>query len=367
MEHTGCLSIAITFIWLDRISRFRRIALRTLLFLMDMVNSTLMFSFSCCYISLDRHNFPSMTHFLLPCSIIHISHHMECIFMSENIFSKICLISSLPISACFHTYLWPHVHFLPVLRSLFSDKLASSLQTRRRPVRFLPSSPVCLDAFMPPSRIWHTLILSCGGILYRLHFLLRFSNCSAATVDPSHRHVGIIYVNRNSPAELSHACRHVYALHLFRVCGTSWGGKHVVRLCNGIGACWPVFLDRHSIPVVCTEAFSIFDHSYLIIRVLRFLCFHAPFLSTSWSTFGHVLSRGYVSMSILFPRIGDSMTIFAPASIFGSAVILLTLYLRLKLFVTVSLRWYRLWHLAAVVGFCSIFLPTKIYLHDYIM
>jgi len=108
-----------------------------------MVNSTLMFSFSCCYISLDRHNFPSMTHFLLPCSIIHISHHMECIFMSENIFSKICLISSLPISACFHTYLWPHVHFLPVLRSLFSDKLASSLQTRR-PVRFLPLSSVYL-------------------------------------------------------------------------------------------------------------------------------------------------------------------------------------------------------------------------------
>ena len=56
---------------------------------------------------------------------------------------------------------------------------------------------------------------------------------------------------------------------------------------------------------------------------------------------------------------------FAPASIFGSAVILLTLYLCLKLFVAVSLRWYRLWHLAAVVGFCSIFLPTKIYPHDY--
>src|SRR5467141_787720 len=64
-----------------------------LLFLIDTVNSTLLFSFSCCYISLDRHNFPSTTHFLLP-----------------------CLISFLPISACFHRYLWPHVHFLPVLR-----------------------------------------------------------------------------------------------------------------------------------------------------------------------------------------------------------------------------------------------------------
>ena len=41
------------------------------------------------------------------------------------------------------------------------------------------------------------------------------------TVDPSHRHVGIIHVKCNSPAELFHACRHVYTLHLFRVCGTS--------------------------------------------------------------------------------------------------------------------------------------------------
>jgi hypothetical protein len=237
--------------------------------------------------------------------------------MSENIFSKLCLISSLPISACFYTYMSIFCPFYAVmiLASLFSDKLASSLQTRR-PVRFLLLSPVYLYAFMPPSRIWHALFLSCGGVLYRLHFLQRFSNCSATTVDPSHRHVGIVYVNRNSPAELFHACRHVYALHLFRVCGTSWGGKHVVRLCNKNGACWPVFLDRHSIPVVCAEAFSMFDHSYLIIRVLRFLCFHAPFLSTSWSIFGHVLSRGYVSMPILFPRIGDSLhniPIFAPA------------------------------------------------------
>ena len=196
--------------------------------------------------------------------------------MSENIFSKLCLISSLPISACFYTYMSIFCPFYAVmiLASLFSDKLASSLQTRR-PVRFLLLSPVYLYAFMPPSRIWHALFLSCGGVLYRLHFLQRFSNCSATTVDPSHRHVGIVYVNRNSPAELFHACRHVYALHLFRVCGTSWGGKHVVRLCNKNGACWPVFLDRHSIPVVCAEAFSMFDHSYLIIRVLRFLCFHA--------------------------------------------------------------------------------------------
>jgi hypothetical protein len=34
-------------------------------------------------------------------------HHMECIFMSENIFSELCLISFLPIFACFHRYLWP--------------------------------------------------------------------------------------------------------------------------------------------------------------------------------------------------------------------------------------------------------------------
>jgi len=80
---------------------YSHIALPTLLFLIDIVNSTLMFSFSCCYIFLDRHNFPSTAHFLLPYSIIHISHHMECIFMSENIFSKLCLISFLPISACF--------------------------------------------------------------------------------------------------------------------------------------------------------------------------------------------------------------------------------------------------------------------------
>jgi len=50
------------------------------LFLIHMVNSTLMFPFSCCYVSLDRHNIPSMpsmSQFLLPCPIIHISHHME--------------------------------------------------------------------------------------------------------------------------------------------------------------------------------------------------------------------------------------------------------------------------------------------------
>jgi len=91
----------------------------TSLFLIDFMYGSfnfLMFSFSCCYFSLDRQNFPSMAPFLLPCSIVHISHHMECIFMSKNIFSKLCLISYLSISACFHTYLWPHVHFLPVLR-----------------------------------------------------------------------------------------------------------------------------------------------------------------------------------------------------------------------------------------------------------
>jgi hypothetical protein len=43
-----------------------------------------------------------------------------------------------------------------ILASLFSDKLASLLQTQRRPVRFLPLSPVYIYAFMP-SRIWHAL------------------------------------------------------------------------------------------------------------------------------------------------------------------------------------------------------------------
>ncbi len=85
---------------------------------------------------------------------------------------------------------------------------------------------------MPPSRIWHALFLSCRDVLYRLPFFQRFSNRSAATVDTSHLHVGIIYVTCNSPAELFHACRHVYTLHLFRVCVTSWGGKRVVRLSN---------------------------------------------------------------------------------------------------------------------------------------
>jgi hypothetical protein len=113
------------------------------LFLIDVVNSTLLFSFSCCYISLDRHNFPSAAHFLLPCSIIHISHHMH------------CLISFLPISACFHRSMSIFCPFYAVmiLASLFSDKLASSLQTRRRPVRILPLSPIYLYAFMPPSRL----------------------------------------------------------------------------------------------------------------------------------------------------------------------------------------------------------------------
>jgi hypothetical protein len=177
------------------------------LFLIDVVNSTLLFSFSCCYISLDRHNFPSAAHFLLPCSIIHISHHMD------------CLISFLPISACFHRSMSIFCPFYAVmiLASLFSDKLASSLQTRRRPVRILPLSP----SIFTLSCLLHALILSCGGVLYRLHFLQRFSNCSAATVNPSRRHVGFIYVNCSSPVELFHACRHVYALHLFLICGTS--------------------------------------------------------------------------------------------------------------------------------------------------
>ena len=47
------------------------------------------------------------------------------------------------ISACFHRY-GPMSIFCPfyavmILASLFSDELVSSLQTRRRPVRFEPS------------------------------------------------------------------------------------------------------------------------------------------------------------------------------------------------------------------------------------
>jgi hypothetical protein len=115
------------------------------IFLIDMVNSTLLFSFSCCYISLDRHNF---AHFLLPCSIIHISHHVEYIFMSENIFSKLCFISFLPIDTYGPMSVFCPFYSVMILASLLSDKLASC-----RPVRFLPLSPVYLYAFMPPSRI----------------------------------------------------------------------------------------------------------------------------------------------------------------------------------------------------------------------
>jgi len=61
-------------------------------------------------------------------------------------------------------------------------------------------------------------------------------------------------------------------------------------------------IDTPSFPIDCAEAFSIFDHSYLIIRVLQFLRFHAPFLSTSRSIFEHVYPRSYLSMPILFPR-----------------------------------------------------------------
>ncbi len=123
-----------------------------------------------------------------------------------------------------------HCSFRLILIDLSVD-LLSSLQIRRRPVRFLPLTPVYLYASMPPSRIWHAFFLSCRDVLYWLPFFQRFSNRSAATVDPSHLHVGIIYVTCNSPAELFHACRHVYTLHLFRVCVTSWG-KRVVRLSN---------------------------------------------------------------------------------------------------------------------------------------
>src|ERR1700740_2834155 len=79
-------------------------------------------------------------------------------------------------------------------------------------------------------------------------------------------------------------------------------------------------IDTLSFPVDCAEAFSMFDHSYLIIHVLRFPRFHAPFLSTSRSIFrsifDHVYSRRYLSMPVLF-RFGSiySIPIFAPASL----------------------------------------------------
>jgi hypothetical protein len=76
-------------------------------------------------------------------------------------------------------------------------------------------------------------------------------------------------------------------------------------------------IDTLSFPVDCAEAFSKLYHSYLTIRVLQFLRFHAPFLSTSRLIFEHVYSRRYLSMPILFPRIGPtySIPIFAPASL----------------------------------------------------
>jgi hypothetical protein len=75
-------------------------------------------------------------------------------------------------------------------------------------------------------------------------------------------------------------------------------------------------IDTLSFPVDCAEAFSMFDHSYLIIHVLQFPRFHAPFLSTSRSIFEHVYSRRYLSMPVLF-RFGNiySIPIFAPASL----------------------------------------------------
>ena len=86
-------------------------------------------------------------------------------------------------------------------------------------------------------------------------------------------------------------------------------------------SCWPIFLDRHGIPVVCAEAFSVFDHSYFIIRVLRFLYFHAPFLSTS----DRPLGMSY--LTVTFPCrsffLGSGIvwpTIFAPASIFSTCL-----------------------------------------------
>ena len=179
-----------------------------------------------------------------------------------------------------------------ILASLFSDKLASSLQTRRRPVRFLPLSPVYLYAFMPPSRIWHALFLSCGGVLYRLHFLQRFSNCPAATVDPSHHHVGIIYVNRNSPAELFHACRHVYSLHLFRVCGTSWGGKHVVRLTGHVD---PFSLIDIAFP---SSARKPFPYSIILI-LLSVFCGFSVFMLHSYRPLDRPLGMSY--LAVTFP------------------------------------------------------------------
>ena len=98
----------------------------------------------------------------------------------------------------------------------------------------------------------------------------------------------------------------------FSYCGIPLVGSNLIFPFS----CWPVFLAL-SFPVDCAEAFSMFDHSYLNICVSQFLRFHALFLSTSPSIFGHVYSRGYVSMPILFPRIGDRyiIPIFAPASL----------------------------------------------------
>jgi len=140
-------------------------------------------------------------------------HEREYIFQTMFNFFPADLLASIDIPRCPFPTRATLLSFLP----LFSDRLVSSLQIRRRPVRFLPLTPVYLYAFMPI----HAFFLSCEGVLYRLHFFQRFSNCSAATVDLSHLHVGIIYVTCNSPGELFHACRHAYTLHLFRVCVTS--------------------------------------------------------------------------------------------------------------------------------------------------
>src|SRR5487761_32654 len=72
-------------------------------------------------------------------------HEREYIFQTMFNFFPADLLASIDIPRCPFSTRATLLSFLP----LFSDRLVSSLQIRRRPVRFLPLTPVYLYAFMP--------------------------------------------------------------------------------------------------------------------------------------------------------------------------------------------------------------------------
>jgi len=149
-------------------------------------------------------------------------------------------------------------------------------------------------------------------------------------------------------------------------------------------SCWPVFLDEHtkSFPIDCWKPFSCISHypcfavspfscSVLIdlsvdlwacLLAITFPCrffflgsvIHIafPYLPHCWRFSVYYVGKS-PTMRLFECALGDkdfrSMDIVWPSA---PASILLTPSPHLELFVAVSLRWYRLWHLAAGVGFC---------------